>query len=67
MLLDGLNYDAACAHMGYMLHLTENKIAGFYKVNAELPTLSQPLYEVLMTGTPCIANGITNNFTIRRS
>lgn len=67
ILIDGLNYDAAYTRMGYMLHLSENKEADFFKVQAELPTLSRPLYEVLMTGTPCIRNGISNNMIVRTS
>lgn len=67
ILIDGLNFDAAYTRMGYMLHIVERKAASSFKVKAELPTLSRPLYEVLMTGTPCIENGITNNRIVRRS
>ena len=67
ILLDGLSYDAAYTRMGYMLHIIERKAGSFFKVKAELPTLSRPLYEVLMTGTPCSENGVTNNMVVRNS
>lgn len=67
VLLDGLNYDAAYAHMGYMLHLSEKNRIAFFRVNGELPSMSRPIYEVLMTGTPSSVNGISNNFVTRRS
>jgi Uncharacterized proteins of the AP superfamily len=67
ILLDGLSFDAAYSRMGYMLHTVEQNAAVLFRVRSELPTLSRPLYEVLMTGTPCLHNGITNNLIIRKS
>lgn len=66
IIVDALNFTAS-KRMGYMMHLAENKKAFFCKVKAELPTLSRPLYEVLLTGTPCYENNITNNLIVRRS
>lgn len=37
------------------------------KVRSELPSLSRPLYEVLMTGTPVCRHGIAANQTVRLS
>ena len=61
ILIDGLRRDTAFAHMGFMEHLLESGMAARYTVQSELPSLSRPLYEVLMTGTKVIANGIVSN------
>lgn len=66
IIVDALNFRAS-ERMGYMMHLAEQKKAFFCKVKAELPTLSRPLYEVLLTGTPCYENNITNNLIVRSS
>ncbi|WHY88620.1 alkaline phosphatase family protein [Neobacillus novalis] len=67
IMLDGLRYDTAVSQMGYMHHLIEQGKAARYKVKSELPSLSRPLYEVLLTGTPVYQNGITTNQTVRLS
>jgi predicted AlkP superfamily pyrophosphatase or phosphodiesterase len=67
IILDGLRFDVAQTRMGYLAHLVETAQASFYKVQAELPTLSRPLYEVLLTGTPISVNGITTNQIVRLS
>ena len=67
VVLDGLQFKTAVSSMGYMNHLVEKSKSSFYKVQSELPSLSRPLYEVLLTGTPCYANGITSNQTVRLS
>jgi predicted AlkP superfamily pyrophosphatase or phosphodiesterase len=67
VVLDGLRYDVAKASMGYLNHLLEVSKAACYKVKSELPSLSRPLYEVLLTGTPSSINGITGNQTVRLS
>ena len=67
VVLDGLRFDVAQASMGYLAHLVERKEASFYKVRAELPTLSRPLYEVLLTGTQSSLNGIASNDVMRLS
>ncbi|MGG1397239.1 alkaline phosphatase family protein [Bacillus salipaludis] len=67
IMLDGLRYDTASSQMGYMHHLIEKGNASRFKVKSELPSLSRPLYEVLLTGTPVVKNGITTNQTVRLS
>ena len=67
VILDGLRFDIAQSCMGYLSHLIEVSHASLYKVRAELPTLSRPLYEVLLTGTPASVNGITANAVARLS
>jgi len=66
-MLDGLRYDTAESQMGYLQHLIEKGKASRFKVKSELPSISRPLYEVLLTGTPVYKNGITTNNTIRLS
>lgn len=67
VLLDGLRFDIAQTHMGYMSHLVECQQASLYKVQSELPTLSRPLYEVLLTGVKTSESGITANEVVRLS
>lgn len=67
IVLDGLRYDTARRCLGYMEHLVEQGEAVCYQVKSELPSLSRPLYEVLLTGTPAYANGITTNHIVRLS
>lgn len=61
IILDGLRFDVAQTSMGYLAHRLETRQASLYRIQAELPTLSRPLYEVLLTGTPASLNGITAN------
>ncbi|USG64224.1 alkaline phosphatase family protein [Brevibacillus ruminantium] len=67
IMLDGLRYDTAVSHMGYLHHLVEYGKASRFRVQSELPSLSRPLYEVLLTGTPVWTNGVTGNRTVRLS
>lgn len=67
VVLDGLRYDAARKYLGYMEHLVEQGEAACYQVQSQLPSLSRPLYEVLLTGTPVTRNGITANHISRLS
>ncbi|MCM3038489.1 alkaline phosphatase family protein [Paenibacillus motobuensis] len=67
VVLDGLRYDAARKHLGYMEHLVEQGEVNCYRVQSQLPSLSRPLYEVLLTGTHVARNGITANHIVRLS
>ncbi|MET3291137.1 alkaline phosphatase family protein [Brevibacillus fluminis] len=67
VVIDGLQYNVAATQMGFINHLVERNEAAFYKVKSELPSMSRPLYEVLLTGTPASVNGITSNDSIRLS
>ena len=67
VVLDGLRYDAARKYLGYMEHLVEQGEANCYRVQSQLPSLSRPLYEVLLTGTHVARNGITANHIARLS
>ncbi|ANU14462.1 hypothetical protein B481_0221 [Planococcus halocryophilus Or1] len=67
IVVDALRFDTACSHMGYMQHLIENGKAARYKVRSEVPSLSRPLYETILTGTPPVVHGINSNRTVRLS
>lgn len=60
IIIDGLNYETS-KEMGYMKALEEGGIASHYKVTAELPTLSRPLYETILTGVTPVEHGVVGN------
>lgn len=67
VLLDGLRADTARRKMGFLAHLAESGIAAYAEADSELPSLSRPLYETILTGLPPIGHGITANGISRRS
>ncbi|MCE0496182.1 alkaline phosphatase family protein [Vibrio salinus] len=67
VVLDGLNQEVAQQCMGYLNGLVEQQRATFYPIISELPSLSRPLYECLLTGVTPIESGILNNQVVRRS
>jgi predicted AlkP superfamily pyrophosphatase or phosphodiesterase len=67
VVLDGLNYQVAQNSMGYLSALIANHQATRYQVSCELPSLSRPLYECLLTGEPPAKSGIVNNQIVRLS
>lgn len=67
IVVDALRYDTACTHMGFMQHLVENNRVARYKVQSEVPSLSRPLYETILTGTQPIVHGVVSNSTQRLS
>lgn len=67
IVIDGLGYEVAKTRMAYLQHLVEYKKATFHKVIGELPTLSRPMYETILTGLPVIEHGIVSNDTVRLS
>lgn len=67
IMIDALRFDTACTHMGYMHHMVEKENAARYKVQSELPAISRPLYDTLLTGTPPHVHGVTNNAVVRLS
>lgn len=66
VIVDGLNYRVS-QEMGYMKALVEGGKAAHYKVRAELPTLSRPLYETILTGVSPVEHGVVSNQIVRRS
>ncbi|MEJ2764652.1 alkaline phosphatase family protein [Photobacterium sp. MCCC 1A19761] len=67
VVLDGLNYQVAHDCMGYLHGLIEQQRATLYKLQCELPSMSRPLYECILTGVPPVVSGIVNNQIVRRS
>lgn len=67
ILLDGCCYDAATENLGYLEHLISMGRGSKFRIKGELPSLSRPMYETLMTGLPVYQHGITNNQIIRAS
>ena len=60
VLLDGLNYkNSDC--MGYMTALEREGKAKFAKVLSEMPSLSKPLYETILTGNNPVEHGVLTN------
>jgi predicted AlkP superfamily pyrophosphatase or phosphodiesterase len=67
VILDGLNLKVAQDCLGYLNGLVELKKATQYSLYSELPSLSRPLYECILTGITPIESGIVNNQISRRS
>lgn len=67
VVLDGLTYETAHQCMGFLQGLTEQGKATLYKVQSELPSMSRPLYETILTGVPPVHSGIVHNEIIRNS
>ena len=67
IVLDGLRYDAARVCLGYMEGLVEAGRAEVRKLRCELPAMSRPLYETLLTGRRPVDHGVVSNGVVRRS
>lgn len=67
VIIDGLGYETGKTRMGYLQHLVEHNQASFHKVIGELPTISRPMYETILTGLPAYKHGIISNGTVRLS
>jgi predicted AlkP superfamily pyrophosphatase or phosphodiesterase len=67
VLLDGCGFGVGERNLGYAEHLTEQGLGAKYRVQGELPSMSRPIYETLLTGLPVYRHGITNNLIVRRS
>jgi predicted AlkP superfamily pyrophosphatase or phosphodiesterase len=67
VVLDGLGYEVAEHALG---HLQAYCLAGrgaLYRLHCELPALSRPLYECILTGVPPIDSGVVHNDVARLS
>ncbi|GGU69071.1 hypothetical protein GCM10009504_27640 [Pseudomonas laurentiana] len=67
VLLDGLNYQVAHHAMGHLHAYVEADRAALYRLECELPALSRPLYECILTGVAPIDSGIVHNNVTRLS
>lgn len=67
VLIDGLSYQTAVDCMGFLASLVAAKKAQLFKVESELPSMSRPLYETILTGTAPLEHGILHNHIVRLS
>lgn len=67
LIIDGLNYDVAAECMGHLQAYCDHGAAQRYLLNSELPSISRPLYETILTGRPPIETGIVSNEVVRLS
>ncbi|EKG42336.1 hypothetical protein Pav013_1471 [Pseudomonas syringae pv. avellanae str. ISPaVe013] len=67
IVLDGLNYEVARHAMGHLQAWHAAGRAALYKMECELPALSRPLYECILTGVAPIDSGIVHNNVSRLS
>ncbi len=67
IVLDGLAYKIAEQCMGFVQALGEQGCATLYKVQCELPSMSRPLYETILTGVTPAVSGIIHNQVVRNS
>ena len=59
VLLDACGYKIATENLGFLEHMVDYGLAAKYKIRGELPSMSRPMYETLMTGVPAHVHGIT--------
>ncbi|QQF51882.1 alkaline phosphatase family protein [Campylobacter fetus] len=62
VILDGLEYSTAQQCMGGLLALCNANMGKIYKMKSELPSISRPLYECILTGVKPSLSGILNNY-----
>ena len=67
IVIDGLNYQVAKECMGFLAALGQSGQGHLYKMQCELPSLSRPLYETILTGKTPLESGIVDNNSIRLS
>lgn len=60
-LLDALTRESAANTFGFLRSLVESGKAGYLEVAGDLPSLSRPCYESILTGTPSSVHHITAN------
>ena len=49
VLLDACGYEVGTEYLGYLEHLVDYGMAAKYRVRGELPSMSRPMYETLLT------------------
>ena len=67
VILDGLAYGVAEHALGHLQAYVQAGRAALYPVTCELPALSRPLYECILSGVPPIDSGIVHNGIARLS
>ncbi len=61
IVLDGLEYSVGEQCMGFLQAMREKGRATLYSMQSELPSMSRPLYEAILTGVTPVDSGIVNN------
>ena len=61
IVIDGLNASVARETLGFVTAMVEKYRGKFLTIDCELPSLSRPLYECLLTGSLPVDSGIYNN------
>ncbi len=67
VLLDGLNFEVASHALGHLYAYCNTGRAQLYKLECELPALSRPLYECILTGVVPLDSGVVHNDMMRLS
>ncbi|WP_416422946.1 alkaline phosphatase family protein [Pseudomonas sp. App30] len=67
VLLDGLSHQVAEHAMGHLQAYVGAGKAALYQLECELPALSRPLYECILTGVAPIDSGVVHNNVSRLS
>lgn len=67
VLVDGLAWQVAHDCMGFLQGLCEAGRASLYRLECELPSLSRPLYECVLTGVRPVESGVVHNKVERLS
>ncbi|WP_263138596.1 alkaline phosphatase family protein [Pseudomonas sp. RIT-PI-AD] len=67
IVLDGLNHEVARHALGHLQAYCAAGRGALYKLDCELPALSRPLYECILTGVAPLDSGIVNNGVSRPS
>ncbi|OEC36092.1 Type I phosphodiesterase / nucleotide pyrophosphatase [Pseudomonas cuatrocienegasensis] len=67
VVLDGLAHSVAQHAMGHLQAYCSAGRGALYRLECELPALSRPLYECILTGVAPIDSGIVHNDVVRLS
>lgn len=67
VVLDGLNYGVAEHALGHLQAYCMAGRGALYRLKCELPALSRPLYECILTGVTPIDSGVVHNDVVRLS
>ena len=67
VLIDACGYEIGSMYLGYLEHMVDYGRAAKYKIHGEMPSMSRPMYETILTGVPTCDHGITCNDIVRES
>lgn len=67
VVVDGLSYQVAEHALGHLQAYCAAGRGALYRLHCELPALSRPLYECILTGVTPINSGVVHNDVVRLS